>query len=196
MAGNSFDNKAVPFGFDEDKWCVLEDEAIGLDYATVHIGGLYRQQLQAGGITAIAKNAWFDHVADHDDWALVGIPSESVSYDGESVISARVVVAPLTQTDAPPTAEAKAKNQFYAKLNVGSDDFVIDIDGMSGGPIFMLKHMNGAWRYGIIGVQSGWYPQSRVIAACSFKSFANELEPIVEEALRSAQNVTSPSSTV
>ena len=188
-AGNRFNNTAVPCLFEHDKWFVLEDSSTGLDYATVHIGGLYRQQLEAGGVTAIAKNAWSDHLAEHNHWALVGIPSETVSYDGKSLISARVVVAPLSPTEAPPAAEQKALNQFYAKLAPDSEQFVSDIDGMSGGPIFMLKYVNETWKYSVIGVQSGWYPQSRVVAACPFTTFANALEPVVEEALLLARNL-------
>ena len=133
-AGNHFNNTAVPYLFELGSWYVLEDSSLGLDYATVHIGGLYRKQLEAGGVAAIAKNAWSDHVTEHDYWALVGIPSETVAYDGESVISARVVVAPLVPTLPPSAAEQKVLNQFYAKLSDGSEDYVSDMDGMSGGP--------------------------------------------------------------
>ncbi len=100
-AGNRFNNAAIPYAFDPNHWFVLEDADVGLDYATTHLGGLYRQQLETGGVTAIAKNAWSDPLAEHDHWALVGIPTETVSYDGKTVISARIVMAPLLPTDAP-----------------------------------------------------------------------------------------------
>jgi hypothetical protein len=187
-AGNRFNNMAVPYFFESEKWFVLEDSDAGLDYATVHIGGLYRKQLEAGGVSAIEKSAWSDYTAEHDHWALVGIPSETVVYDGKTEIAARVVVAPLVPADAPPGGDTKASNQFYAKLAEDSGSFVTNVDGMSGGPIFMLKFVHDTWRYSVIGVQSAWYPSQRLIVGCPFATFGNALEPVVEEALLLAQN--------
>ncbi len=143
-AGKRTDNHAVPYAFELERWLVLEDETTGLDYATMHIGGLYRQQLEAGGVTAIARNAWGDHVTEHDYWVLAGIPSETVSYDGKTKITARFVMTRVTPESAPLIAEQKAQNQFYARLLNGSEQVVNDVDGMSGGPLFMLKNIDGA----------------------------------------------------
>lgn len=185
-ADNRFENKAVPYDFQLGQWCVLEDASIGLDYAAVHLGGLYRQQLEAGGVQPFEERAWGDHTMEHDHWALVGIPSESVAYDDESVISARVVLAPLFPAEPPPLSEARADNQFYAKLADDSDKVVSSVVGMSGGPIIMLRHVDDTWKYGVIGVQSAWYPGLRVIAACPFTSFSRALRPVVEESLGKA----------
>lgn len=48
-AGKQFEEVAVPFDFQFEHWCVLEDASVGLDYAAVHLGGLYRQQLESVG---------------------------------------------------------------------------------------------------------------------------------------------------
>lgn len=184
-AGHGFKNTGVPYAFDLGQWLVIEREEEGLDYATVHLGGLYRLQLEAGGIVPFQLDAWSDHTVPHDRWALVGVPAESVGYDGQTLITARIVVAPLTAASAPPLAGAKADNQFYAKLDDDPDGVVKDLVGMSGGPIVMLKH-DGVWKYSIIGIQSGWYPSSRTIAACPIRSFVDALRPIVDEALRIA----------
>lgn len=185
-AGNRFKDTAIPYAFDIKQWFVLEDADLGLDYATVHVGGLYRKQLEAGGVSALDKNAWGDHLTEHDHWALAGIPKETVSYDGETIILAKFVMAPLTSTDAPPLAERKADNKFYAKLADDSEGLVSDIDGMSGGPVFMLRLDDDTWKYRVIGIQSTWYPSSRVVAICPFATFGEALEPIVEEALQLA----------
>lgn len=186
-AGNRFAGTAIPYAFEIDRWFVLDDSDAGLDYATVHLGGLYRQLLEAGGVLPLGSGAWSDHTDEHEHWALVGIPSESVSYNQRTQISARVVVAPLTPTSAPESAGNRAQNQFYAKLLEDSDGVVKDIDGMSGGPIFMLCDTGETWKYNLIGVQSAWYRDSRVIAACPFTSFGVALEPIVREAIQLAQ---------
>jgi hypothetical protein len=187
-ASNKFQNKAVPYDFELSKWYVLEDDKLGLDYAIVHLGGLFRMMLEAGGVLPFGEPAWGDYTMEHDHWALAGIPSESVSYDDTTQISARFVLAPLVRAEPPPSALAKSANQFYGKLKDDSNHILDDVDGMSGGPIVMLQQLNGTWKYGIIGVQSAWYSSLRVVAGCPFKSFAISLKPIVEDALAIACN--------
>ena len=128
------------------------------------------------------KTAWGDHITEHDQWALVGIPSETVSYDGKTIISARVVVAPIESVAVPAEAGPKAQNQFFGRLKDDSAAVLTDVDGMSGGPIFALKKVEREWKYTVIGVQSGWYPSSRIIAACPFSSLGLTLQDVVAEA--------------
>lgn len=173
---DKFKGMAVPFDFQIEDWCVIENEELGLDYAAARIAPFYRRQLEAGGVEPLTRGAWGTPDMEHDHWVLVGVPSDSVDYDGKTIITARIVAAPLHVTDAPPLAGAKCENQFYARLADGGDSVVKDIDGMSGGPIFMLKCSDNNWKYGVIGVQSGWYATARVIAACPFKAFAVALE--------------------
>ncbi len=185
-AGNRFKDTAVPYAFDIEQWSVLEDADSGLDYATVHIDGLYRSQLEAGGVTALDRNAWGDHLTQHDHWVLAGTPKETVSYDGTAIISSKFVVAPITSTEAPQLAVRRAESKFYAKLANDSERFVNDIDGMSGGPVFSLLQIGDTWKYKVIGIQSSWYPSSRIVAVCPIAMFGEALEPIVEEALQFA----------
>lgn len=189
-AGNRFNNTAIPFGFDIDRWGVIENEELGLDYAVVPLEELYCRQLQAGGARPIARVAWGDHATEHDHWALVGVPSETVSYDGNTLITAKVVVAPLEPSDAPSGSGSKAQNQFYGRLKDDSAGMLKDVDGMSGGPIFALKKVAGTWKYSVIGVQSAWYEKSRIIAACPLSSFAVALEELVSSVRLSASGHT------
>lgn len=184
--GNKFNGMAVPYDFEIDQWCIVEDEDQGLDYAAVHLGPFYRRQLAAGGISPLTKAAWGTPDMDHDHWVLAGIPSESVTYDGITNIAARFVASPLRSARIPPLAGPRSENQFYALLADGGEQAVRDIDGMSGGPVFMLKYEDGKWKYGVIGVQSGWYPADRTIAACPFSSFAFALEEAIQVAHQQA----------
>lgn len=181
-AGNRFNGMAVPYEFDAEEWLVLRDDTSGLDYAAAHIGCFYRRQLEAGGVTAIEKNAWSDHVTEHDHWVLVGIPSESVAYDEETIITARVIISPLKPAEEPALACEKKLNQFYATPDDASESVFNDADGLSGGPVFTLKKFGDKWLYGVIGVQSAWYQTSRTLVICPFSSFGFALEKIVIEA--------------
>src|SRR5687768_11204105 len=68
-AGNRFNNTAIPLAFDIDRWGIIENEEIGLDYATLPLESMYCRLLQAGGAVPIDKIAWGDHVTEHDQWA-------------------------------------------------------------------------------------------------------------------------------
>ena len=183
-AGAKFKGVAIPYHFELDNWLAIHDEANGLDYAAVPISDLYRRLLAAGDATPIGKEAWGTYVDENDGWALVGIPSESIDYDDETLIKARVVVAPLVLAPIPVGAEAKSENQFYARFADDPTPFVKDIDGMSGAPIFSLRKEGEEWKYKVIGVQSGWYKSSKVLAACPFSSFGQALSDVVIEAKR------------
>jgi len=177
-AGNQFRGTAIPYVFDIDEWLIIEDEVLGFDYAVVPIDTIYRMQLEAGGAAPLGKAAWGDHVAEYDQWALVGIPSETVAYDRETIITGGIVVMPLEPTEVPPESGPKIENRFYARLkDLGN---VADIDGMSGGPIFALWKAKDRWEYKVVGVQSSWYRSARIIAASPFASLAAELEALVE----------------
>jgi hypothetical protein len=179
-AGNHFGAAAIPYSFEPNHWIVLENEESGLDYAAVELSDIYRRQLKAGGVIPLASTSWDTHFSEHEYWALFGVPSESVLYDGETRISARVVMTPLIPAEAPPNTSQKVQNKFYAKLADGSEQYMKDIDGMSGGPVFSIKKINGSWAYSVIGVQSSWYPSDKVLAICPFVSFGIELEKVVQ----------------
>ena len=176
-AGNRFRDAAIPYAFDIDKWLVIENNKIGLDYAAVALDTIYRQQLEVGRAIPIGKIAWGDQFTEHDHWVLVGIPSETVAYDQETIITGRTVMMPLEHAEEPENAGRKAENKFYARLkNVGD---IKDIEGMSGGPVFAIKKVEGEWKYRVIGVQSSWYRSTRRIAACPFSSLGAALEELV-----------------
>jgi hypothetical protein len=187
-AGNRFSGKAVPYDFSMERWLVLQDDSQGLDYAIVHLPQFYRRQLEAGGATPIERKIWSNHGEPADYWLMVGIPSESVTFDGESVITASVVMAPLQPAETPYIAGQKAANQFYAVLMDGSEAYFADADGFSGGPVFALKQVEGRWAYGVIGVQSAWYRSTKTMAICPFASFALALESVVAETLAEYKN--------
>lgn len=185
LAGNAFNGAAVPYEFDDDKWLSFDDRSAGIDYAVGHIHHFYRRQLEAGGVTAIVRTAWSDHVTKSDHWALVGVPSESVEYDGKTMITARAVLVPLVPTQEPEAAGMKAENQFYARPAEDSEPNFKNPDGFSGAPVFSLTYIDEQWQYKVIGVQSAWYESSGTLAICPFTSFAQSIEDELKAAMNS-----------
>jgi hypothetical protein len=178
-AGNDFKGVAIPYDFNLDEWLVLENEESGLDYATVKLDYLTCKSMLAGKVVPVDKNAWGDYVAEHDYWVLMGIPSESISYDEGNFIDGRVFLIPLKSVEPPPAAGSKSENQFFGRLDDEALNGLRDIDGMSGGPIFSLKKVDTQWKYTVIGIQSAWYRSDKTIAACPFSSFAKALEELI-----------------
>lgn len=179
---NQFKGVGIPFAFDDDDWLVVEDEAVGLDYAAIPLRELYVRNLDAGGAKALAEDAWGNQLIEHDQLALIGIPKETVSYHEGNFIKGRLLLIPLAMCDAPAAAGEKADNQFFARFKQDPTGFVENINGMSGGPVFALKLGDDAnWRYKVIGVQSSWYANMLVIAACPFSSLGEALQRVVEE---------------
>lgn len=173
---------AIPYDFKLDEWLEIEDEQEGIDYAATPICGLYRMQLEAGGAIPVRSDAWRYHDPTTRYWAMIGMPHEKVLYDNVSVISASIVIVPLIPTTPPEAATHKGANLFYARLADDAIHVVRSVEGMSGGPIFAIEKLDGEWKYWVIGVQSRWFPNSRVIGACPFASFAAELKAIVRVA--------------
>jgi hypothetical protein len=184
-AKGRFKDTAVPFEFSKDEWLIIEREAVGLDYAVIGLHEHFRRQLEAGGVTALDKTAWAPPTPSEDtQWALMGVPSESVRYDGKTVLTARFVVVRVFPADQPLEVDERAANQIYARLIEGSEEVVSDADGLSGGPIFAVTKVDDNWKYWVIGVQSAWYRERRLIAFCPWITFASELEKEVELALK------------
>ena len=178
-AGNKY-RAAIPYAFDINKWYIIEDKDLGFDYAVIQMDMIYCMQLKAGGAVPIQKAAWGDHRLKYDQWALVGIPSETVKYDQETILSCKIAIVPINPTEEPPVSGSQADNRFYARLkdlgNLG------DIDGMSGGPIFGLRWVEDWCEYKVIGVQSGWYRGAKTITVSPFKYLGVKLETLVESA--------------
>lgn len=184
-AGGQFQGIAIPFHFDPDEWMVIEDEDLGIDYAAVVLRTLYRAALDAGGARPLPYEAWGSNLSEHNFWALMGVPSESVKYDGQSIIAAKTVTLVLEPTDSPAGPSEKDEYRFYGKLVGDSLKAVGSVDGMSGGPIFALRAIEGVWHYSVIGVQSGWFPGDRILIACPFDAFAAVIVAAIQPAQES-----------
>lgn len=188
-AGNQFNGFAVPLDFVLDGWLVIRDRDLGIDYAALPLLNLYRHQLEAGGATALGPDAWGTHLEEHGAWALIGIPSESVKFDGVTRLTARAITVPLRPSATPPDAGSKAENQFYATFAANPEGFLKDLDGMSGGPVFSLhKSDANSWTYKVIGVQSAWYKSQKILAICPFESFGVAIAQVINQARRLSEN--------
>lgn len=164
----------IPFNLgDTPKWYVCDD---GLDYALIPLRPAFVRQLIAGGVCALGENAWTNIPDSPDGCFLVGFPNQgadiTITPDGVN-FSLGTPLIPVRLVDDPPEILKRGANRIYAKVptvNADADGKKItltDIDGISGGPLFVVKNTDEhKFRYWVVAIQSGWAPQSRVLAAC------------------------------
>ncbi len=176
-----FGSGSVPFDYNAEDWLVIDNRDTGLDYAALPLRPIYRAALVRAGIEPIREHVWDNPwTDDFERRALIGIPAESVHYDGNTQIRLKITLAPMSPTTPPAFTEEKADNQFYSKLDDDPLGVIQSIEGMSGGPIFSCKREGDVLRYRLLGIQSSWYKSDRITAGCPVATFAKA----VEEALR------------
>lgn len=90
-------------------------------------------------------------------------------------IGNRVVFAtpllPIEREEKPPDCVVKPLPRFYGRL---LDRSVLDLNGMSGGPVFGITRGEDGVRYKLVAIQSSW-DEDRTIAACEARSFIEEI---------------------
>lgn len=179
LAGNDHPF-GVPYAFDLGDWMVIDDDAIGVDFAAEPLSALFVANLRVGGVKAIEEMAWGPPPLDlYKPWLLAGIPSETHTHVGNKHI-VKLTIVPLQPSAAPPSSAPLATTEkVFGKLVERPDidgASVNDIDGMSGAPVFGIKEVDGVLRYWLIGVQSSWYPTSRVVAFCPMSYLLDALK--------------------
>lgn len=178
----------LPFSFDNADWLAIYSDAEGLDFAALAVHPFHRRGLESAGVSAIELHAT-EPAEFHDDsqLALVGVPAESFEKKGADT-AMKLVLVPLTAY-AGDTLTAKG-DSVLAQMPTNPDGAahrVEDVVGMSGGPIFPIVTKAGKHKkYWLVGIQSGWYANSRVVRFCPIHAFVAALEEVVEESRRAA----------
>jgi hypothetical protein len=181
FAGSSFHPaQGVPFHFEPNR-CLAVDEPWG-DYAAIVLDEMTVRQLRVGGIEPIHEDMWGpDPAAGYDRLLLLGVPTEAVAHFSTRMEVAYALI-PIELCDAPVMVTPLHPDIATARIIPTPDgrEQIQDIDGMSGGPIFGVKVINGSPAYFITGVQSGWLRDLRIV---TFSAATPFLERIKEFAL-------------
>lgn len=187
--GPSAEHRApLPFDYRSDKtW--WENNADGLDFGIVVIPELQalleKNQKQPIDLEADCKD-----VPDHfDDYAMYGLPTvfEKLDRNGDSwsiTYSPTLIhLEDVSTEETPNHLKGKAPRWFLRlppvdeNMPLPGEECLHEIDGMSGGPVFGIKKMeNGTLRYWTIGIQSAWYPRSRIVAITPLRLLKTLLE--------------------
>lgn len=175
-AGHSFKGGvALP---KDSFWFKARLDEDGLDYAATPLPTLVQAALERGGIRPVNETAWqYVPPQECEVWALVGIPKESHRIDRDNFHS-RLIIIPLEKAE-PPAGAPQGEGALYGRLVPSTDPShpnVDDIDGMSGGPVFGFKVVDGTLKYWAIGVQAGWRQGSRTANCCLLPAFLHRIQ--------------------
>jgi len=195
FAGSSFSGHAgVPFHFDSTA-CMELDEEWG-DFGLIPLDALTVSQLKRGNVIAIKESAWGTRpLEEYTHLLLTGVPSETVTHEpGQMVL--RHTLIPLAL--CPPNEQPPAGQVGKIKARLLQDESELaqldDIDGMSGGPIFGVRDVDGVARYFLVGVQSGWLRQSRIVTFSAAAPVLKQLRAdLIERAATKRDDRQTPS---
>lgn len=165
----------IPFDFDAANKVYQYDEENGLDYALIAISPLYQKLLEANNVIAIREPDWERWKRTrYKDHFMLGFQKELIEQavvPGANDYLVRGQPVPtfiyVHKLRSPPANLRKTKYPRFVG-QVGPNDSVGNLAGMSGGPIFGVTSKS---KHGIVAIQSAWLPTSRVIFGCPIGTF-------------------------
>jgi len=177
-------HNTIPFDYSQTKKFYIDDDT--MDLGVVRLKGLHLQTILRN-----SSNRWFtkeswrnNNLSNPEGLFLVGYPDETKvcrnieESDGNySVSKISCISIPVERIARKESDENKFWNFpdcFYGKvLPITKDGCTIlnDIRGMSGGPILGVEtKADGKINYRLIGIQSSWLPESKILRATPIES--------------------------
>jgi hypothetical protein len=140
------------------------------------------------------RDAWPTRRRRFEKFWLLGVPQMTIKVGPHPAMFQKGVRLMELETPGVEELPDEMKKPFlrhFFRIISGLDDVdppIDDLGGMSGGPIFAARDVQGEKRYWLVGVQSTWRRDIRVVAACSVdQRFARVLRRSVRLILRSKQ---------
>lgn len=174
---------AYPIDLDMDKVLYFHDDVKGMDYAAFPLRDLTVKALRQQGIVPITEELWVGKdLRRYPLWILVGTPEIPVTTGSSQPMKTHVTIALTPRDDVPDGFEATLFERWYADLDwdsVEQDGRPDSVDGMSGGPIFVLSSSSPDYEYKVLGVQSA-RNNSGSIAFCALPPFLKALKDALQ----------------
>lgn len=176
--------ESIPFPIESCERVALGNE-MGADYGIIPLSQMFRALLEKNDKIALGEEVWESQPENASTHLLFGVPSCSVQID--SWRDNRRVVAYEYRglgikllEQKPDYITAKWPGRYYG-IVAGNDD----IDGMSGGPVFAVRKVSeenrDVYTYWIIGVQSSWHRNARVVEVCPILELGETLREAIAE---------------
>jgi hypothetical protein len=186
FGANTIDKHYIPFDY-PGAWRFYEnDDHLGLDYGVVELGPIEKYLLERNNILYLKVEE--DETCEGlplDFFFLMGLPEDCVERSIRPIQGGYAVVGKpnpsfihVEKSIDPPKAEkGKVYSRFVGQLNENSS--AGGIDGMSGGPLVGMTSDGAVHR--IVGIQSGWLPESRITFACALDAVIPRLTQVINQ---------------
>lgn len=178
----------------------LDDEVLGLDYGAILLDEEAVKTATKLGNAPVFPGNWEDELDPAHIHVMLGFPVErrertrriegSVSLEELRFGSP---LLPLERVDDPETYSLDAPyDRFCARILAreghfeNESIFLIDINGMSGGPVFGIQIQADGCDYQLVGIQSEWKEDKGIVAACYIKPFIEAVTKRIEQATQSS----------
>jgi hypothetical protein len=138
------------------------------DWAFFKLSSIYKQPIEANGCVPFTSQMNSENA---DYFFILGIPSESANRRG--------YIFSIVRADHYDK-NCSGKHNNFKSASIPSNDEMIDpqtnyilesIKGMSGGPVLGIIN-NG---YQLVGIQSSWIPQTRIVKFMKFEDTAENI---------------------
>jgi hypothetical protein len=171
----------IPFNSFEEPRSAVEDRANGRDYALIQLPERMHRLLRQT-TTPFPRDKWAVDVDQFQQFFMVGLPAEAAEQITGRVQSRNFVTTMprpeflvLDRCEPHPDMHPSNAPQFVAKI-VGRTD-LRDIQGMSGGPIIGVRHLDGGRAiYSLVAIQSRWLPERRIVIGTLMSEIARDID--------------------
>jgi hypothetical protein len=175
----------VPMQYaDTDKYYEY-DKASGTDFGFIHLRPLICANLIQNHVIPVDRRMWANECTpDFEGYFMIGLPTELMKHQtkarkpgDEASIDLRVAMIPVHKLDDVPADLSSHSEPLFAGIIPPEESGVVDIDGMSGGPVIGVRKLpDGSAIYAVVAVQSAWYRSRRIILAYPFPPLARRME--------------------
>jgi hypothetical protein len=175
MGTHAVNKAAIEFTYQKPVFSV--DRASGLDFGAIRLPPSVRQYLEDNAIIPVREVMW-DHelAAGFSNYFAIGLPRLHMTLDSPRYASIQPVYLRLDSTNnIEPQYRLFTDRMRYFRVPA-EGDLNLDLEGMSGCPVFALRENSGAdAEVAVCALQSSWLPGKRFLAAVDLRSAASEL---------------------
>jgi hypothetical protein len=182
-SGRSAQAPAIPFNYADSARFFIDDDD-GIDVGVISLPPFLRRSLVASGVQPVRQALWTNPPEFPDRLVVVGLPSElmegRLSYADRKSLSVEPVIMLLHSCEEPPEMKKRFR-RLYGRFDASSpttpaDEMLSDVVGLSGGPVFAFKiYSDNAVKYWVVGIQSSWVRELRVLAFSPLDDFVSAL---------------------
>ncbi len=173
----------VPYVLNLDEWTVV-DGLYGFDCAFSELRPYYVKQLRTNNVEPLPPDCWWLPEMGGHGFVLAGFPSQPAKpAEGqyELTVHGLLLVPKPTPSDTLKVSETSCE-RLHFQVTLTED--ISDIDGMSGGPVFAVKHGENKTGYRLVGIQSFWWKSIQTLSVCPMHLLPEILSKHLESAAK------------